>query len=241
MESTYRKPGGAQWVRTAFDRAWPIPEAHGLRALLNDEDVARAQALLDAHPDRTDKIGTGVLAFALAEAGDRIHIGIVHPDGTMSRLRQRKPEVVTGHRQRVIRTLRDAVSAQVLNARRALIDGGQAACVLCGSTERLTTDHYPVGFIAIADAWLTTRSDVPLTRDPLLADGAAHRHSSRRLASPTQAASWQAFHHARASYRILCHRCNTSAPRRRVATPEEKDEEPMHPDTTQASKKESPA
>lgn len=174
-------------------------------------DSARARALLDRHPDKADKVGPGLLTFAVVQMGtsSSVHLVIVHPDGTVSRLRHSRPEVVRSERARLLDTLRDAVAPQVRGGRAALVASGRTTCALCGTPEQLTADHYPTPFAQIADDWHHAHPAAELDRTPLTLQTVRHVRSRGQLTDRALETDWIRYHRARARYRVLCRPCNS--------------------------------
>ena len=103
------------------------------------------------------------------------------------------------------KVLRDAVADDLRTYRS---DNAAAGCQQCAGADDLTTDHVDPPFFDIAEEFIASERDLPLSR------GASGRGAI--LADLDQEARWIAFHASRAIYQVLCRSCN-SAKGRKVA------------------------
>lgn len=108
--------------------------------------------------------------------------------------------IATYERQRVTRALRMAIQSD-LNDFRSAARPAVCANPICDSGDDLSTDHLRPPFSAIAREFLESNPSIELRPLP---------GSSDIIANEDVEAQWIAFHASRATYQLLCRRCNSA-------------------------------
>lgn len=111
---------------------------------------------------------------------------------------------VTGRSKTKMQKLTKAMREAVIPSLRAYRDTQPQVCVLCGATDNLTVDHYPLKFRDIRDTFLD-ETEYPF---PTEFDKTRSALECFRPDDFVFQQEWVAYHDANATYRILCSTCN---------------------------------
>lgn len=173
--------------------------------VLEGDDVAIANALLDEHPNRDAKAGSGVRSWVVRAnvfgKGGELHI--IRVDGSeidFSYRRALAPRTPAAERADLFAALRQEIIEQTVQFKRDRM-AHRAFCAISAvplSTETAHVDHVPPWtFATLADAWLADRPSPDLNHGV--------NGKGRRLADRQLAADWQRFHRWSARLRLIHH------------------------------------
>ena len=205
----------------AYFRSMVARYADGQRIELEDDAVLRD--LICLHPERAQKIGSGISHFTVAtdnEWGRTRHFVIVRLNGESTDFSYHTCIDGTNMRQDVFAALRFAVRHQVADFKRdAFTAMEMPRCPFHGSElteEEAHVDHMaPHTFFAIVDKFLNIQG---LTLDTLLLVDNADNQLVRELRDPETIKIWQDYHRANARLRLTSSRANLSEARKRPTT-----------------------
>lgn len=164
------------------------------------EDYAFFYELFQKHP-RAERKGVSKIVDIYIDfvRGDYI-LGYLLEDRTRDTISWNKcltgKEVTTEHL--LTRAMRTSVDNQLRTYKYMQTEG----CVLCGSNENPTADHYPVKFRDIKQEFLATH-----TTPSVFTKNSASQDCFRKEDNEFETA-WKEFHQEKATYRILCYTCN---------------------------------
>lgn len=98
--------------------------------------------------------------------------------------------------------MRQAIKRQITIYKNSNID---KKCVLCGSTDNIEVDHYPIKFVDIKNDFLINNTHT----SPQEFDWHPKRgYSMFKPCDKVFKTKWQKYHHSKATYRYLCSKCN---------------------------------
>lgn len=208
----------SQKAALAFFREIRDRNSDGVR-IGSDDDLA-LRDLLACHPEAKDKIGSGIAYFSIATDGlfgTTRHFVVFRTDGSSTDFSFKMCiEGRNSNRDRM-EALRRAVEDQIVAFRNRAFAGRPAlVCPLSGIAVTLNNSHVdhgpPLGFHGLAGAWLSTEG---LDLVELHISEPADNQIVTLLVDEAQRLSWQEFHRANATLRILSPRANLSDARRR--------------------------
>lgn len=180
---------------------------------LSSDDEAFLACLLDRHPERDQKVGSGVARFFVApsEHGTRC-FWIERTDGSRTEFSYKwcigSPKYATEVRA----ALRELVTDQVVAARDAAFTGGALTrCAITGEaigSEDAHVDHRPPDtFLALVERFLAEQA---LTYDAVAIEPTRDAVTMRELTDRGLAQAWCEFHRTHAVLQVVSKRANLS-------------------------------
>lgn len=184
------------------------------------EHDAFLRALIQLHPEASEKIGVGVSYFTIKhddKTGKTRHFLITRLDHSTADFSWHCCIDGRDWRKETLQTLRDAVADQVIAFRNSVFDAGNVKCAITNkplSVENADIDHEPpLTFIRLVEEWLASR-EIQLTDVKL--GPSRDLQVIYEFADPELRKSWQDFHHQRAVLRTLSKFANRSLARKRL-------------------------
>lgn len=166
------------------------------------EDYRFFYELFQRHPRAESKRLKGIVDIFIDQGRGDYRMGYVLSDGSRDTISWNK--CLTGKditaRHLLTRVMRTSVDPQLAAFKRTQRD----VCVLCGSTENMTVDHYPTKFRDIKAEFIA--SNPPPTE---FSKNGASQDCFRGEDAEYERA-WKEFHREKATYRMLCYTCNRS-------------------------------
>lgn len=158
--------------------------------------------LFQRHPRAEAKRLADVIDIYIDLARGDYRMGYVLSDGSRDTISWNKCLTGRDHTAEGIlsRAMRTSVDPQLAAFRRTQ----PSVCVLCGSTENMTADHYPVKFRDIKSEFLVSNpAPIEFSKNSASQD-------CFRVEDASYEKAWKDFHHEKATYRMLCYTCNRS-------------------------------
>jgi hypothetical protein len=191
--------------------AWDIGQ------LIEDPDASELGWLLERHPEYLQKCGAGVIGFSVRSALYNTRcFEVIRADESRTDFSFRS--CISSAAPTPLRQLLDALRAEVAediaNAKRRWFDEngdseGRVVCAISGQKVAINEAHAdhapPLRFGALAVAFLAARSIEPnldVITPPM------DNQYEPRLADPTLAAEWRAYHHRIANIRVVARGAN---------------------------------
>ena len=159
-------------------------------------------ALFQRHPEAERKRVAEIVDIYIEQVRGDARLGYILPDGTRDTISWNKcisgklpPDGVV-----LTKAMREAIEQQLYHFKKSQ----PQQCVLCESTLNITVDHYPTKFRDIRDSFLEGKTPPSVF---------AKRDDSRecfRSEDLLFKEEWMKYHSDRATYRILCYKCNVA-------------------------------